>query len=536
MKFASKFISAAAAATILLTQSSVLFAAESKTDTAETSGTTVEKTAETTGTSETPETSSNASSESSSESSSETSKLRTAPVSSDGKTFKTIYGSQLPTYLNHQYTYNGKLIPICESNYWFINSFNIISQYAVNYGMYPVTVENFVDLNTEFHPDDNLPTLGDYLVDYSEKTLTSVYASIDRAKAEGMTLSEDYQKKVDEIISNISISKASAEGLTTESYLELYYGPGCTMDVFKQILTNYYLSEEYAVKYCEKYQHKPEDAKVPNVRYVLFYAPEGSSEEDLKKAETLANDLKTKAVDLDTLKKLGDEAAAKKDGEEGKARETGDFITPKGATVPAFDSWAWDPARKEGDIDVIKSEEYGYFVVGYLGLTDNDPAELQNIAVDALQEEIFSKVDSGEIKLSVSEPYGTPKEVALATPTPGDQASASSETDKAQTSGSDTAEAAESSADLSIKPEEKDDGGISRKTIIIASGCLGAVIVIIVIVVIASKKSADKAEKAGKAEKTEKAVKALPKQEATDKKEEKPEEKPEGKSGDKEEE
>ena len=502
MKYVDKIMSVAVAATILMTESSVLFAAENKDDNAKLSETTAVET--------TAESSADASSETSAdsgESSAETSKAKDKAVSPDGKTFETIYGSQLPTYLNHQYTYNGQQIPINESNYWFINSFNIISSYAVNYGLYPVTVENFVDLNTEFKPDENLPTLGDYLVDYAEKTLTSIYASLDRAKAEGITLSEDYQKQIDDIVYDVSINKASAAGLSTDSYLELNFGPGCTLDVYKQILSNYYLSEQYAVKYCEKYQHKPEDAKVPNIRYVLFYAPAGSSEEELKKAETLANDLKAKAVDLDTLKKLGDEAAAKKDGEEGKARETGDFTTPKDKTVPAFDSWAWDAARKEGDIDVIKSDEYGYFVVGYLGKTDNDPSELQNIAVDALQEEIFSKVDSGEIKLAVSEPYGKPAEVALASPTPADASSettTAAETGDSETSteaGSD--DSGKGSSDESVKPAKKEDGSISRKTIIIASGCLGAVIAIIIIVVVISKKSSkDSSKETAKKEKT----------------------------------
>ena len=502
MRAVQRFMSVAVAATILMAEGSVLFAAENKDDKTKTSETVAETTAET---------SSDASdaSDASAESSSETSKLKTDPVSSDGKTFETLYGSQLPTYLNHEYEYNGQKIPVSESNYWFINSFNIISSYAVNYGMYPVTVENFVDLNTEFQPDEGLPTLGDYLVDYAEKTLTSVYASLDRAQAEGITLSDDYESKVNQIVTDISINKAASEGLTTDSYLELYYGPGCTMDVFKKILKNYYLSEQYAVKYCENYQHKPDDAKVPNIRYVLFYAPAGSSEEEVKKAETLANDLKAKASDLDTLKKLGDEAAAKNDGEEGKARETGDFITAKDQTVPAFDSWAWDASRKEGDIDVIKSEEYGYFVVGYLGKTDNDPSVLQNIAVDALQEEIFSKVDSGEIKLTLSEPYGKPAEVALATPVPEDGNGGTSATGEtgSDTSG-DTEAGSDASSSESLKPEKKDNGGFNRNTVIIACGCVGAVIAIVIIVIIVSRVSSKKAsgDPSGKAVKTEKAV------------------------------
>lgn len=52
--------------------------------------------------------------------------------------FDTMYGNQLPDFLNHEYMYNGEKIPVVESNYYFLLTFLQLSQYAA-YGYYPAT-------------------------------------------------------------------------------------------------------------------------------------------------------------------------------------------------------------------------------------------------------------------------------------------------------------------------------------------------------------------------------------------------------------
>ena len=58
--------------------------------------------------------------------------------------FDTVYGNQLPQYLNHEYTFNGEKIPLVESNYYFIMTFVQLCQYA-SYGYFPATADGYID-------------------------------------------------------------------------------------------------------------------------------------------------------------------------------------------------------------------------------------------------------------------------------------------------------------------------------------------------------------------------------------------------------
>ena len=58
---------------------------------------------------------------------------------------ETVYGSQLPSYLNHQYYFEGQAVPITESNFYFIDTYAELTRYAGYY--YPATSEGFIDLS-----------------------------------------------------------------------------------------------------------------------------------------------------------------------------------------------------------------------------------------------------------------------------------------------------------------------------------------------------------------------------------------------------
>ena len=88
----------------------------------------------------------------------------------------------------------------------------------------------------------------------------------------------------------------------------------------------------------------------------------------------------------------------------GTVFETSDILVPKGQMVPAFEAWAYE-THEVGDLDVIKSDEYGYFVVGYLGMVERSQDELDNVALGALSQEISGIIDSGVYEFGTDEPY-----------------------------------------------------------------------------------------------------------------------------------
>ena len=322
-------------------------------------------------------------------------------------TFENVYGSQLYTYLEHQYTFEGREIPIAESNFYFINAFFELTNYAY-YGMYPQTAEGYIDLAAEYSDSSKYATYGDFLISYAERTLESSCIITKRAADENLILSEDTLAEIDEMMSRLAADAASAN-MDLDSYLQLYYGPSCNEEAYKEVLKNYYLSDLYTSQYCDS--HITDDMRyVPNIRYALFYAPEASSDDAAKQsAESLANELVTAAGgDLDAFQSLAEQSVT-----DTFCTETNDIAVSKGQTVSAFEAWAYDEARQEGDVDVIYAPEYGYFAVAYLGLTEQDEQTLENIVVQELTKEISEAIDSGVYQ------FGTTQEFQPAPVVPG---------------------------------------------------------------------------------------------------------------------
>ena len=61
--------------------------------------------------------------------------------------FDELYGNQLPNYLNHQYYFDGKAVPMTESNYYFINSFIELAN-TVSQGYYTATTMGYIEISS----------------------------------------------------------------------------------------------------------------------------------------------------------------------------------------------------------------------------------------------------------------------------------------------------------------------------------------------------------------------------------------------------
>ena len=321
--------------------------------------------------------------------------LDTTTETTEPVTFDTMYGSQLGNYLYHQYTFEGEEIPIYESNFYFINTFIELSQYAY-YGQAPVTSEGYIDLAAEFGGE--YPTFGDYFVAYAENSIESTMIICQKAEAEDVTLTEDTMNAIEDMMISIA-TDATNQGMTTDEYLALYFGEGMDEAAFKATLEDYYLADAYSQNYCENYEFSDEDKYVPNIRYALFYAPAGSSDESLSSAEAAANDLLSQCANTGELLTKAQDLVT-----QGVVFEANDILVPKGQMVPAFEEWAYEE-HEVGDMDVIKSDEYGYFVVGYLGMQQKSQTDLDTIALTALSEEISNAIDTGEYQFGTDQAF-----------------------------------------------------------------------------------------------------------------------------------
>ncbi len=289
------------------------------------------------------------------------------------------YGDQLPLYLDRQYYFDGQPVSIPETNFYFINAFFDLSTYAM-YGYFPATAKGYIDLSAEC-PEEGYTTYGDYFVKYAENSLESTCILIARAEAEGVTLSEESKASIESSLTEMRTNKAATAGLTLDEYLQSYYGPGNDEATFKQILERYYLADEYSRYYCSK--------------------PENNAEGQAAKEAALAaaNSMKDQCTTIDDLTGLAQAAQ-----QAGDVLDQGDIAVPKGQMVPKFEEWAYEEGRTVGELDVIYAPEYGYFVVGYLGVDDSTGVpnvryalfyapENDDSALEALSKELLQEID-----------------------------------------------------------------------------------------------------------------------------------------------
>ena len=361
----------------------------------------------------------------------------TAPtVDLSDKSFETAYGSQLIGYLDHQYYFNGEAIPMAESNFYFIDAFSELSNYATYYGIYPVTAEGWIDLSAPVTSDIETATevsgdaseyanYGEFLIAYAERMLESTYIIKSLAAENGLELSEEELADIDSIMESLTTTSSQAN-MTPEEYLQLYYGPNCTEDAFRTIIYDYKIAELYTQDYIDNYEYDESEIMVPNTRYALFWAPEADSDEEtLAEQEALAQELYDQCIDaatgepsLDLFDVYGTFSYTNFQNGDVGAKEYGkEFAVSRGACVQAYEDWAYAEERAEGDIDIIYAPEYGYFVIGYLGTTEVDQSLKDQIAVDAMSEYILSLIDEGTYDFYTEAEYVAAAPVETTAPT-----------------------------------------------------------------------------------------------------------------------
>ena len=297
------------------------------------------------------------------------------------KTFEDMYGNQIMNYMDHQYYFDGEPLLKQESNFYYINAFVDLSGYA-NMGYYPATPLGFLDLAAEYDGEE-YKTYGDYYVYYAENSIESTCILCARAKAD------------------------------FEEYLQLWYGPGMDETSFRAVVERYFLADAYSKEYCQNYQFTDAEKKVPYVRYALFYAPQTADQATKDKALASANAMKDACKTIDDLTGLSETALANNE-----VMDQGDIAVPKGQMVKAFEEWAYGKDRKEGELDVIYAQEYGYFVVGYLGLKDQEASALNNIALKALSDGLLEEIKAKKHDFHADGTFGPAPAAPTATAAP----------------------------------------------------------------------------------------------------------------------
>lgn len=190
---------------------------------------------------------------------------------------------------------------------------------------------------------------------------------------------EDAAKEKDELVGKFTsegvlYDATKAEAESTKAYYEWAYsadrvaGDSYVLETTSTAATA--LSYSYTVYMIEKGVYY-DQYNTQTVHHILFQIDEDLEGDALEKAYKDAKKKADKVVDeynkgektLDAFKKLAEEHS----DDVGSAEEGGLIKnTLKDATVDEFDAWIYDEARKEGDVELVKTE-YGYHFIYYVG-------------------------------------------------------------------------------------------------------------------------------------------------------------------------
>lgn len=273
------------------------------------------------------------------------------------------------------------------------NTFIQQQQYYTQFGM-SSGYDTSLSPSEQTYNEEEGTTYADYFLEQALDQLQQVTVLCKEAEAAGYTLSEAGQQSVEDNMDSLYLYSVQSGAGSEAAYLRLLYGQNMTKSIFKDLLTQAILADEYAqVKsdsftYSEDqleeyYQENADTLDTYDYRYCYLNAQfEDKTDEDGNTVEP--TDEETQAA-MDAAKANADAMIAQVRGgtafntaaqdylEETSAESysdpeynhrTGDLGSSLSTT---YQEWLTDASRQPGDITAIEMEGTGYCVVQFLG-------------------------------------------------------------------------------------------------------------------------------------------------------------------------
>lgn len=279
-----------------------------------------------------------------------------------------------------------------------------------------------LDINQDFADqayDENM-SWKDMFDQMTVQQMTQVFALADDARANGFK----YDDTEDYTLSTESFAQAAeSAGVSVSEYYKNTFGQYATQSrvapfVKEEILAAAYYNDLLKANAPSEeeirnhYQENTQNYDKVDYRSFIFNAdiPEDASDDDIAGA---MDDIKKKAEAFMAERKAGgdfEELCIKNSPEESKADyedEDTEYSLKEGQNnsyIPsAISGWLYDDARKEGDIEVIESEDYHqYYVVEFLNryydADESDTAISNQLASESTSEYISGLTEAYEVK------------------------------------------------------------------------------------------------------------------------------------------
>ena len=245
----------------------------------------------------------------------------------------------------------------------------------------------------------------DYFRDQALESLKSYALLAQKAEAEGFDASEEVEQSVQETLSDLDASAASA-GYTRAQYIKAVCGPLVNEKVFERNIRMMALAQAYSNSYSDSlsytsdevqaaYDADPKSYQSVDIEYILFKSGAEDDATDEEKAELLEQ-AKQKAETALSRYAQGEAFDAIGEDMEGTYAHVANVTNGTSDML----TWAFDDARQEGDTTVASYGENGYYAVLFHSRSRNDyhAVSVRHILVDSEEKanEILQQYNDGE--------------------------------------------------------------------------------------------------------------------------------------------
>ena len=337
-----------------------------------------------------------------------------------------LYQFGVPQKIMPALTVGDKTYSVAEYSYYYTTVFQTYANSQNSLGMALIDTSKDPALQTTTDDDGNTITYDELFRKQVKETLETADYYLKRANEEGVTLSDENKKEIDDTISELE-TYAKQYGYSASRYISVLYGKGLNLKTFRSLLERQYLVSQYTSQVSEtlykdipdedieaKYAEDPSTYQLVDIRLLGMSIPK--ADEDAEATATDAADA-TAAIEAksqEMLDKLTDEASfielAKEYCDEGD-RETFESETAslvKGLKKSIVSSnissdladWLFDSSRVVGDKTRVTSDEYEYviFMIQPAYRSEDRLASARHILVsfDSVRSELASQADTEE--------------------------------------------------------------------------------------------------------------------------------------------
>lgn len=257
-------------------------------------------------------------------------------------------------------------------------------------------IDTTVPLDEQYYDEENGITWAAYLKDLTDTQIAQVYALCDAAEADGYTLSGEDQISATNKVSYMQLA-AMSQGVSDSAYLASYYGPGSSLESFREYSTMLALADAYSTAHADSLEYSADEIQtyfdehtdaLVSYTYRTFTCSVDSDETD-ENGNAVIDSAASEALAKSIAEEAkGDEAAFAQLARE-NAGDNADVYESDDATLTygmvksnissTYADWVTDPSRVYGDTTAVENSTGSWVVVMYVGNTADYTGNVANI-------------------------------------------------------------------------------------------------------------------------------------------------------------